>query len=165
MNNTKKYESFIAALFLLIPLILITIDGTIQSSISAYAYTTSSRFFVFLLTFSGTLFLRKGVREWKSRWYNVILGLSLFVVAWTPYKDFTFPHFFSAAIFFVGSIFVMIFYSNRQQRPCMILLGSIIFLGLFGHFALNLYSLLWAEWIGMIPISIHFIGETLNKIE
>ncbi|WP_271407419.1 DUF7103 family protein, partial [Tenacibaculum soleae] len=76
-----------------------------------------------------------------------------------------FWHYLFAIIFFAGSVFVMIFYSSKKQRIYKVIAGIIVVLAMLGTFLFNWYSLLIAEWIGLLPICVHFIGETLNKID
>ncbi|MCT4698095.1 DUF7103 family protein [Tenacibaculum haliotis] len=159
---TKLY-TVKAMLLLFMPLILILVSGEVRSSISNYVYSDSIAVFIMLLTIASTLFINNGITD--SKWYNVILGLSLTGVALTPHLDYSFLHYTFAIIFFLGSVFVMIFYSSEKQRIYKIIAGAIVVLAMLGTFLFNWYSLLIAEWIGLVPICIHFIGEALHKID
>ena len=159
-----KLELILATLLLFIPLILILATGELRSSISNYAYSDLSYLFVTLLTVAGTMFIFNGT-AYNSRWYNIILGCSLIGVGLTPHLDYTFIHYLFASIFFLGSVAVMIGFSSVKQRPLKVYFGSIIILGLVGHFVFQFYSLLWAEWIGMLPICIHYMGESTGKLD
>ena len=159
-----KLEVFLSVLLLMIPLLLININNEIRPSISDYAYAKHSNYFVLLLSLSGTMFIYNGWVKCKH-WYNIILGLSLFGVALTPHLDYLILHYCFASVFFLGSTAVMIIFSSQEQRLLKVLAGSLILLAMLFHFIMNWYSLLWAEWIGLVPISIHFIGESTGKID
>ena len=159
-----KFEVILASLLLFLPLILILIDGQVRPSISNYFYMDSNQWFVSLLTIASLLFIINGVINNKKS-YNILLGVSLWIVAIAPHKELQIIHFVAAAIFFIGSEFVMVRYSTKSQRKYMWLLASIINIGMVGHFVFGWYSLLIAEWIGLLPITAHFIGESLNKIK
>ena len=150
--------------FLLIPLILIILTGEVRSSISNYAYSSSNNSFVMMLTLAGALFVYDGYVE-RKRYYNMILGISLIGVALTPHLDYYYLHYSFAGIFFLGSVATMIIYSSKKQRPFKILAGAFILISMILFFVFNIYSLFWAEWIGMIPISLHYVGEALGKID
>jgi hypothetical protein len=159
-----KLELILATLLLFIPLILIIATGEVRSSISNYAYSNLSYLFVMLLSIAGMMFIFNGT-AYNSRWYNIILGCSLIGVSLTPHLDYTIIHYLFASLFFLGSVAVMIGFSSAKQRPLKAYLGVMVILGLVGHFAFNWYSLLWAEWIGILPICIHYIGESTGKLD
>lgn len=152
-----------AVLLLFMPLILIIVSGEVRPSISDYVYSDSIAVFIMLLTIASTLFVNNGITQRK--WYNIILGASLLGVALTPHLHYPFLHYLFAIIFFAGSVFVMIFYSSKKQRIYKIIAGAIVVLAMLGALLFNWYSLLIAEWIGLVPICIHFIGEALEKID
>jgi hypothetical protein len=163
-KRLTKLEVILATLLFFIPLILIICTGEIRSSISDYAYSNLNFLFATLLSIAGTMFIFNG-SAYNLRWYNIILGCSLIGVALTPHLHLPILHYFFAAIFFLGSVFSMIFFSSREQRKIKLIAGAIITIGLAGHFVFNYYSLFWAEWIGIMPICIHYIGESLGKID
>lgn len=152
-----------AVMLLFMPLILIVASNEVRESISDYVYSDSIAVFVMLLTIASTLFINNGITE--KKWYNIVLGASLTGVALTPHLDYAFLHYMFAIIFFLGSVFVMIFYSSEKQRIYKIIAGAIVVLAMLGTFLFDWYSLLIAEWIGLVPICIHFIGEALHKLD
>ena len=152
-----------ALAFLLIPVILMLVDGGILSSISAYAYKAPMTF-ALSLTLAGALFFYDGYIE-RSRWYNMYVGIALFGVVLFPHLDYEITHYASAGVFFLGSIFNMIFFSSNKERIFKIITSTLILFGMLGHFYFDWYSLFWAEWIGMLPISIHFVLEATGKID
>lgn len=158
----NKIYAIKAASLMLLPLVLIVFTGELRSSISDYAYSGSGVLFALLLTISGTLFVNNGLTS--NKWYNVLLGLSLYVVVLTPHLDFPFLHYTFATLFFLGSIAVMIVFSSDRQRFYKILAGLFIITALSGYY-FEWYTLLYAEWLGLLPISLHLIGESLNKID
>ena len=170
VNKINIYNAYKALFFLFVPLLLIIVDnGNVRASISDYAYgcvdgnIITTLVFGFLIGASGFLFADNGVT--KNKWYNIVLGISLLIVAITPHKDYTIIHYTAAVIFFTGSCAAMIIYSSTKQRVYKIIASIVIVVALVAHFIFNWWSLLVAEWIGMLPISIHFIGESLNKID
>lgn len=162
-SKTTDLKVIKAFSFLSIPLILWLSAGELLPSISAYAYVTPILLGV-LLTMAGMVFFDDGYID-RERYYNMIIGGSLIVVALTPYKDFPITHFFFAGVFFLGSLFVMIAYSSIKQRMIKIFIGLFIVVGLLGHFLFSWYSLFFAEWIAMLPISLHYAGESYGKLD
>lgn len=158
--------SFICLIFL--PVFLYAVDGQIRTSISNYAYSDYSFVFVAFLTFSGAMLIVDGCKDdllTKNKWYSIILGLSLIGVAVTPHKDYTIIHYTFAGVFFIGSLFALIIFSSPKQRLLKIIFGMIIIVSMLCHFAFNWYSLLVAEWIGMLPIIINYTGENNNRFD
>ncbi len=161
-KDIKRLEISVAFLLMFIPLILKLIDGSWRPSISDYVYSHQSFAFAFLLTLAGSMFLYNGI-GYKRHWYNSILGVSLFGVVCTPHLDYPIWHYFFATNFFVGSVVSIGLSSNIAFRGFKFFISGIVVLGLILHFAFNLFSLLVAEWIGIIPIATHFIIKSLTK--
>ena len=167
-KRIKKLLNISFILLLFMPLILSLIDGEIRTSISNYAYSNHSQIFVGLLTFAGSMLIVDGCKDdliTRNKWYSIVLGLSLIGVAITPHKDFLILHYSFAGIFFIGSLFAMILFSSPKQRLLKMIFGLVIIISMLGHFAFNWYSLLVAEWIGMLPIIINYMGENNNKLD
>lgn len=163
-KRLTKLEVILSVLLVFIPLILILFTNEVRSSISNYAYSSAEHLFAMLLSIASAMFIVNGT-AYNKKWYNIVLGCSLIGVIMTPHLDHPLLHYSFAGLFFVGSVFVMIYFSSAQQRAIKITAGTIIILAMLGHFITNFYSLLVAEWIGLLPISIHFIGESLNKLD
>lgn len=157
-------EILLSILLVFTPAILILLDGSIRSSISNYAYSLKSEWFVFLITLAASMFIYNGT-AWKTKWYNIILGIALAGIVLTPHLEFEIIHLIFAILFFAGSVFVMIYFSSKQQRFVKIICGLFLLLGIAGYYVFEWYSLFWAEWIGILPICIHFIGESLGKLD
>ena len=157
-TNLKVIQSI---LFLFIPLFLWLIVGERLNSLSDYAYS-APMFFALSLTLAGALFFYDGFVD-PGRWFNMVLGVCLFGAVLTPNQDAPVLHYIFAGLFFVGSVFNMVYFSNSKERVFNILTGVFVVLGMFGHYFFNFYSLFWAEWLGMVPISGHYIFEALNK--
>ena len=149
--------------FLLIPLVLMIVNGGLLESVSAYAYE-SPMVFANLLTLAGALFVYDGYVE-RERWYNIHIGLSLFGVVLFPNLDYPIIHYTFAGAFFLGSLFNMVYFSSKQERPLKMVIAFLVLLSMTGCFAFGFYSVFWMEWIGMIPISLHFALEALEKID
>ena len=163
-NRLMNLEILLSILLIFTPAILIFLDGSIRISISNYAYSSKSEWFVFLITLAASMFIYNGT-AWRTKWYNIFLGISLAGVVLTPHLEFEIIHLIFAIVFFAGSVFVMIYFSSKKQRLAKIICGVFILLGIAGHFVFKWYSLFWAEWIGMLPISVHFIGESTGEID
>lgn len=160
-NSIKTLEIGLAVLLNFVPMILFLSDGSWRSSISDYAYSRFAYVFCLLLTLAGSLFLFNGF-FFKRHWYNTILGAALFGIVLTPHNDFSTLHYVFASIFFVGSILAIQLSSNTNFRVTKTVFSIIISLALLAHFVLGWYSLLVAEWIAILPISVHFISKSIN---
>lgn len=162
-NYFKRFKISQSLIFLLIPLILYLVNGGLLDSISAYAYSTPMTF-SFLLTLAGALFVYDGYVE-RKRFYNLYVGVSLGGVVLFPHLDFPIAHYAFAGVFFIGSLFNMVYFSSNKQRFFKSLTAFFVIFGMIGHFIFDWYSLFWAEWFGMIPISIHYVLELTGKID
>jgi hypothetical membrane protein len=160
-KSVRILEISLAVLLLFMPLLLRLIDGTWRDSISDYAYSNYSYCYVFLLTLAGTTFVYNGV-GYNRHWYNIILGISLYGIALSPHKDYYFIHFASATIFFAGSILAISLSSSILFKTFKYIVSAIIATALILHLQFNLFSLLTAEFIGIIPIATHFIIKSLK---
>ena len=74
-------------------------------------------------------------------------------------------HYIFAGLFFAGSLFAIVYFSSNKERFVKALVCVGVVLGMAGHFLVGWYSLFWAEWIGMLPITMHFALESLGKID
>ncbi|SFS30874.1 DUF7103 family protein [Lutibacter maritimus] len=163
-NRLFNYEKWLVVLLLTMPIVLIAFDnGIVRNSISNYVYMQHNQVYYFLLIISASMFGYSGA-IWRKN-YNIILGALLAGVVLTPHLSFPTLHFTLAGLFFAYSIVVMILYSSKEQRKFKIYAAAFIVIGMLGHFVFEWYSLLIAEWLGVVPIAIHFIGETLGKID
>ena len=160
----NKFTGIMGILLFLMPLVLILIDGGVRSSISNYAYMTHPEYFYSLLSIAGAVFIMDG-SIWNKRWYNIILGCSLIGIALTPHLALPNLHYFFSGIFFAGSVFTMIYYSSPLQRGIKIFFGGFVALVMLLNLIIPTFSLFWAEWLGIIPITIHFLGEAFNKLD
>lgn len=154
-------EVSLAILLLFMPLILRWVDGTWRDSISDYAYSNYSYVYVFLLTLAGTTFIYNGV-GYQRHWYNIILGFSLFGIALTPYREYSNIHYISASIFFLGSIVAIALSSSVLFKTFKYIVSAVTAIALVLHLQFNLFSLLAAESIGILPIITHFIIKSLK---
>ena len=180
-----KLERLIAIVSIMIPLVLYYADDNekFRVSISAYANMDKSYVFGSLLTMVAMMFIFNGffyIRNIKtnlgdgkhSRWYNIVLGLSLLGVVYFHYELSPFLHYVSATIFFVGSAFIIAFFNNKKFRisSYMIALLSLIallicYLNTVLPFEIpftSWISILVAEWISLSVIATHYILESLN---
>lgn len=162
-KNFKILRVTQALLFLLIPAILWLVLGERLKSVSAYA-NFAPLTFAFSLTLAGALFLYDGFLE-KMRGYNTYIGIALFGVVLCNHLDYPVIHYIFAGVFFLGSLFNMVFFSSNKERLWKIIVAFGVLFGMAGTFIFHWYSIFWAEWIGMIPISLHYVLETLHKID
>ncbi|WP_299522504.1 hypothetical protein [Winogradskyella sp.] len=101
--------------------------------------------------------------------YNIIFGIALFGVIYFDHLTYVIMHYAMALIFYGGCIIMMIFKPRPQIKKWGQVLGTLTLLALVFHFVLeywilvdkNWYTLLWAEWIGLIFIGIYFIKDSL----
>jgi len=163
LNYFTKFKVIQAIAFLSIPLILWAVNGEILDSVSAYAYHTPM-VFALSLTLAGALFVYDGYLE-RKRWVNIFIGVSLFGVVLFKHLDYPLIHYTCAAIFFLGSLASMVIFSSNKERIFKGMVVVATLFGLSGCFIFEWYSIFWAEWIGMFPISIHFVLEALDKID
>ena len=159
----QNLKAFQALIFVLIPVALIVTHGGVRDSISDYAYHTPMMF-GWLLTLAGAIFFYDGFVQPK-RWYNMVSGVALFGVILFPHLDFPIIHYAFAALFFAWTAFCMPIFSSKKQRWFKVLILLFIILGICGSLIFNWYSIFWAEWIGLFPISTHYILEILEKID
>jgi len=160
----SKLERILAFLCLFIPLILRTIDGKFRESISAYAYMQANQVYVFLLSLAAMLFVVNGT-IYARKWYNTVLGISLAGVALFPSLDFIYLHYSFAIVFFLGSTFVIVWYTSRKQLWIKIGIALGIVFSLVFHFIFHLITLLVAEWIAFAIIAVHYILESSKKLD
>lgn len=164
LKRITKLEVILSVLLVFMPLILIAFTNEVRTSISNYAYSSAEHVFAMLLSIAASMFIVNGTAH-RQKWYNILLGCTLIGVIMTPHLDYSLLHYTFAGLFFLGSVFVMIYFSSAKQRLIKIIAGTIILIGLCGHFTTNIYSLFYAEWIGLFPIAIHFIGESTQKLD
>lgn len=159
----NKLQISKAFLLVLIPILLKIKTGEWLDSISAYYYSPAKDDFIILLIIAGLLYSNDGLL--KSKWWNVSIGVSLIGVAYFPHIDYYFLHYLFASYFFLGTSLSMVIFSSKEQRIYKIIVAIIIVLVMCSHFFLGLFSLLVAEWVCMVPMALHFIGESTGKID
>ena|ERR1017187_9966473 len=174
----KWFERTISVVCIAIPLVLMLADkenaGSFRKSISEYVYMIHSYVFGLMLGIAAMLFIFNGAVYFKNeapeklnlnkqgKWYNIVLGLSLIGVIITPHLQYTVAHYIFAGIFFVGNAVVTGLFHEKKDRPLSIIMAimtlaalGIYFTGLFPAF-----TILWAEWISLTVIGIHFFLES-----
>lgn len=164
--EVKKYTDLSiiqAVLFMAIPFVLWAQLGVQLPSISAYAYYTPLSF-SFMLTMAGSLFFYNGYSD-RSKWFEMVLGSSLWLVVLFPHLDWPVLHYAFAGVFFLGSCFNMIFFSSGKYRAYMILIAFLLLLAMVGTFFFQWYTIYWAEFLGMAPISAHKVLEQKKIID
>ncbi len=155
-TNFRDLKTFLILFLLTVPVWLYLGNGCkLEKSISQYA-NVIPMLFAFLLTLAGTVIFNDGFVE-RKRWYNMITGVGLFGVV--LFKNTLYPtlHYSFAGLFFLTPVFVMIWLSFKEAkliiRLSLRILAFLVLFGMAGHFIFKWYSLFFAEWIGIIPIS------------
>lgn len=162
-KRLRRLQQTIAYILLAFPGLLMLFALEDRSSISDFVYATNNAPFFTLILGASLLFIFNGSVFRDDHEYNIYLGISLMLVAWFRHIEFPIIHFTSAAIFYIGSCYVMVVYSSTKQRLFKIFMVVFTFIGLLLHFVFDLYSLFVAEWIGLLPICTHFILESKKK--
>jgi len=159
-TNLKVWKAFL--LQLIVPILVICNSGVWLNSISAYANYTPLAFGA-LLTTAALLFFEDGFVH-RERRHNITIGLALFFIMILNHSDYPITHYIFAIYFFVGSQVFMIWKSSKEQRWWKVLISVGVNIAGVLCFIFNLFSILTFEWIAMLPMSVHFAGETKNKI-
>lgn len=173
LRSFTQLERVLALLCLAIPLLLIWFDrispdpsqtDTIRGSISAYFDMVETQIFYFPLTAAVMLFIFNGVVR-RRHLYNLFLGLALAGVIVFNHDDWSWVHSSFAVAFFGGNFLVILLFSGGKEGSKWSTQGKGVFLAgivlaMVGHFALDWYSLFWAEWLSFAIIAIHFILDS-----
>ena len=163
-KRVRRLEvNFIRVLFFF-PILLMLINWETRTSISDFVYSEQNWVF-YLFFFTGALLFAFNGLVFKEHSYNLILSILLLLIAIFKHKEQVYIHFISAGLFYIGSVAAMIIFSSAKQRKIKILFSLVTFLGLMGHFVFNFYNLFVAEWIGLLPICLHFQLESQNKMD
>ena len=138
-------------------------------SISDYVYSSNSYVFGMLLCMAAMLFIFNGAVYFRSehplrlnsrgKWYNVILGLSLFGVICFPHRDLTRLHYIFASLFFFGNALVIGLYHHKRNRLISITMSVLTVVFLLLSISLKPLTLLWGEWLSLTVIAVHFMLE------
>ena len=182
-------ELVIAIICLFIPLILYLVNNnTLEESISAFVDMDNSHVFGFLLTmatmmfiFNGALYFKVDYDEQKhpdrvpscvmdqkkynkkrmGKWYNIILGVALIGVIIFPYNELKILHYVCAVIFFLGSVLVIFFIHDPEDKwkSRFLAISSLVCL-LVSVVDESILSLFWAETIALIVIGFHYILDS-----
>jgi Protein of unknown function (DUF998) len=179
LRSFKIFERIITVVCITIPLLLWIGDGwpkKFRSSISDYVYMCRSYIFGMLLAVAAMLFITNGAVYFRNegmeklnlrkqgKWYNVALGLSLLGVILFPYKQYQYPHYFFAIIFFVGNALVIGLFHQKEYRKLSVTLAFLTIGSLLPVF-LGWFSLFWGEWLSLAVIGIHFYLESLGRLD
>lgn len=169
MNTTekrlKRLLQTLASILLVGPGMLMLFAFQDRPSISDFAYAVNPSPFYTLIIGAAVLFIFNGYVYREKFGYNLILGFALLMVAMFGYREWPILHFSAAAIFFIFSCVSMILFSDPQLRMYKISFVAVIIMALIIHFVTGFISLFVAEWIGLLPICIHFITETRIKLK
>jgi hypothetical protein len=120
-------------------------------SLSEFYYTSQKNVLSFSLIIIGTLMMIDGL-NYKTRRYNIIIGLAMLgVIAFPPYA-YRIPHNTCAIIFFVGNAFIVTYHSRlltiNKKRLFMFIISTSLILLVCG--VINVYV---AETIGLFSMS------------
>ena len=156
----KVWQAY--SLLLIVPILVLCNGGVWLDSISAYVNHTPVAFGALFMT-AALLFFQDGF-IFRERRHNVTLGIALFFVMVLNHKIYPELHYAFAIYFYVASNVLMIWKSSKEQRWWKILITVGVAIAGTACFGFGWISILTFEWIGMLPMSVHFAGETTGKI-
>ncbi|HLI94064.1 MAG TPA: hypothetical protein VKU83_10655 [Puia sp.] len=169
----KLFQCAIAVICVSIPALLRLADKNspgFRNSISQYVYISDSYIYGMLLCVAAMMFIFNGAVYFQNeerlglkkagKWYNVVLGLSLFGVILFPPHTFEVVHYLFGGLFFIGNALVTGFFHNKKDRVISITLAVLTLLGFVFCYIVPWISLLAAEWISLAVISLHFIMQS-----
>jgi hypothetical protein len=190
VNKYADTERSIALVLIFTPLILAFADPDserfFRDSISNYVYMEKSYWYGSLLALAGALFVFNGAKHMQGyrlqqqmgggvntserfgRGYNIVFGLALFGVIYLPHLAYPVLHFSFAGIFYLGCAVAMIWAPRSELKHLGRVLGIGTLIALALYFALeywllpgaNPYTLLWAEWVGLVLIALFFVADS-----
>lgn len=163
LTRLNKTQLVKASVLTLTPFLLMLKTGEWLGSISAYYHSAAHDDFIILLVISALMYADDGI--YRKNFWNITIGLSLIGVAYFDLVNHKTLHYIFAGYFFIGTCLSMIIDSSKKQRPYKIAVCVFILIVMCSHFIFDLFSLLVAEWIATIPMSLHFIGESSGKID
>lgn len=158
----QQYEIVIALFMSAILPINWLIDGQLRTSISDYAYSTNYPWLLPLqLGIAGAMLVVNYTNN-NKHWYNLILGLSLWGVAATPYKEHYLLHYSFASVFIITSILAIWLSSNVYFRTFKTVIALIASLGILIWVFFKPYTLAVAETLAIVPFACHFIVKSYS---
>jgi len=162
IKNLCKIELVLAIFFLAVPFLLPITSGVLLTSISAYAYVSSSSIFLPLLVIIGYFIIVDGLLD-KTKRYNIVLGFLLVLVTAFPVDDHRIIHDLVAILFFIGNMFVITWHSNVipkwLKRTAFILIVLVV-----GAFFLGFITLFIAEGFGFFLMSWFMFKRYLKRL-
>lgn len=157
IKNVRIYEMVIALFLSSILFINWALDGVLRTSISDYAYSTKYPYLlVCQLTIGSTMLINNWLLNSKH-WYNLVLGISLFMVGITPHLDYPKTHYTFAIIFLAGSILAIWLSSNTHFRVFKTFISFIATIGVVIGVVFKPYSIAITEVFAIIPFCSFFI--------
>lgn len=142
---------FLFILFLVVPIILPSLSGSFEQSLSEYHYTSQRWTYITLMGLIGTLMALDGAL-YKSRRYNLFIGLAMIGVVSIPVETFRWVHNSLAVIFFLGNAFIVTWHSRLLQRAKKMLFACTIVIAL-SLYGLDIINLFVTESIGMFSMA------------
>jgi hypothetical protein len=133
------------------PIILPLFNRGFQPSLSEFHYTSQKWTYILGMGSIGFFMLLDGLL-YKSRRYNILIGLSMIGVIIFPVNEFRWIHNSFAGTFFVGNAIIVTYYSPLLQRHTKILFSIIISITLLMLF-LGEFNIYVTESIGMFSMS------------
>ena len=185
----KWFERLLASFLISIPVILVLTDKcsdgvrntAFRSSISDYVYMWHNYVFGLLLGMAAMLFVFNGVIYFRNedklakgldksgKWYNFILGICLLGVVIFPWREHSIIHFSFAGAFFLGNAIVTGIFHTKTWRKSNTALAIFTVAALGFYFAdtywlkaFPSFTLLWAEWISVAAVAVHFLLDSID---
>lgn len=113
----------------------------------------------------------KDIESRFGKGYNIVFGVALLGLLYFDHINHKIVHYIFAVLFFVGCALAMILTKETKLKRFGDILGVLTLFSLGVHFVLeyfseegqNPYTLLFAEWAGLILIAIYFIAESIQR--
>jgi hypothetical protein len=166
ITRFAKLERVLAVICVMTPFLLVLYDDgaePIRASISHYFNMKQNQLYYFPLTMLAMLFIVNGAVKDKSR-YNTLLGTVLAGVILFNREAFPITHKVFAVLFFGGNGAVILLFSSKKELWFKAMLVGVIAITMIA-WRLEWISLFWAEWISFAVIALHYILESLGRID
>ena len=140
-----------------------------RGSLSEYTYSSNSYIFGLMYGLAAMMFLFNGAVYLNQRpemqlhqlgsWFNIVIGLSLIGVVFSPKNLWSFGHYLFTFVFFGGNIIALGWLPNsndtNQNKRNRKIAAVVLIVGMPVLLWFDIISVLVAEWISLTVIAIH----------